>query len=193
MKGMAGDMAPAHCCPPVSNDPDIAALLGRSPDDVSSTTPRSRGDELLSMMFDDDPIDERKESPSSSRRTTNNLMPGKSRNHSIGRHNASGARTGSPPPAVEPEPEPEAPPPAVEPEPEPEALPQRSEPEPEPPSPLSEEPDNNTTEENPPQDPAIGEVFLQFLLIFIQGQIPPRAQSPMSCLWLHRGCPPTVT
>ena len=40
--------------PPVTNDPDIAALLGRSPDSRADPPLRSKGDELLSMMFDDD-------------------------------------------------------------------------------------------------------------------------------------------
>ena len=130
--------------PPVSNDPDIAALLGRSPDDVSSTSPRSRGDELLSMMFDDDPIDEKQGEPPHPRQEEQPTTPMPPKIPEITQLEDTTPvepEPEAPPPAVEPEPEPEAPPPAVEPE-----------PEPEPPSPLSEEPDNNTTEENPPQD-----------------------------------------
>ena len=44
--------------PPVTNDPDIAALLGRSPDSRADPPLRSKGDELLSMMFDDEPTKE---------------------------------------------------------------------------------------------------------------------------------------
>ena len=117
--------------PPVSNDPDIAALLGRSPDDVSRTPPRSRGDELLSMMFDDDPIDEKQGEPPHPQREEQPTTPMPPKIPEITQLEDT----------TSVEPEPEAPPPAVEPEPEPEA-----------PTLLPEESGNNAREKNPPQD-----------------------------------------
>jgi len=162
---------------PVSNDPDIAALLGRSPDISSSPAPRSRGDELLSMMFDDEPLEEspvetpfvgREEQPATQ---TPPKIPDITRLEDTTLVEPEPEAT---PPAVEPEPEatppavepePEATPPAVEPEPEatppavepePEATPPAVEPEPEA-TPPAVEPEPEATpplaEEEPPQDP----------------------------------------
>ena len=115
--------------PPVSNDPDIAVLLGRTSDGVSSTTTRSRGDELLSMMFDDESLDD---SPADAIYVGQEEQP----------------TTQIPPKipeiphlegTVPMEPEPATPAPPAEPEPATPALP-------------SEEPDQNEIKEKPPEN-----------------------------------------
>ena len=138
--------------PPVSNDPDIAALLGRPSDGASSPAPRSRGDELLSMMFDDEPLDESIGNAPHARQEeqpTTQIPPKIPEIADLEDLTAAEPEPEAPSPALEPEPE--APPPALEPE--PEAPPPAAEPEPEAPPPALER-DRNPSEEKPPQDPA---------------------------------------
>ena len=147
--------------PPVSNDPDIAALLGRPLDGASSPAPRSRGDELLSMMFDDEPLDESSGNAPHARQEeqpTTQMPPEIPEIANLEDITAAEPEPEASSPALEPEPEapppalepePEAPPPALEPE--QEAPPPALEPEPEAPPPALE-PDRNPTEEKSPQD-----------------------------------------